>query len=829
MEQKEMVENNYSELLKKELEKLVNEGQKRHCDLTLEDKLINKNKGIKSHLNENEKNLYIYFIISNSLFFLKGNEFVKDNYFSLFDNTIYKAFYELLLKPSETQFNILQREFEKLEHGAGAIYLLCLKIYKSFKMSNFDLFFSIVIKDNFHRIERLLHKNASNYEKFIEKLKAFKDSSKIKESEAFNFFIEAMTESQIQSNTNINIALNKGNKGKDNNKIHDKKNLKSDAEISIKKDGDDKNENKISIEEEKVDNNNNIPKEINNSQINTFKENIPVSKLLEYLNKQKKIYEKICPTPVLDFLIQNNGELKLDYIGYNKNPDSFIDHIYENLNKLIDKLNLGEFADETQGYFCFFDEETNKYVEALYSKIDLDLLFHKITADENFPKDNFFEPDKTKAKNAFKSRALSFEYYINKMVIIDKFKMKERSRVFYPFKSLQEILGKEEKDKKALNLVEVDGVILEQKRYDFTLERNAFIVDDLYKLDEFETSNRQIVTEPYVEKTIDIKKNELCIIEIKNQFPPSTNAIEKAEQKEKQPSTFYQVLKSLIRKAKIFKQLYDFKNEKIDHIRLMLFYDTIQKENYYEDLKKAFAESFQEKDKSKYLYEFQCIYIKSSYLAASHFNMNDKCTKLEKCFNELKVNSSKEILSLKKEIVNIQKTNFKENSKLKHDIINSVSETMKLKEEFLAYKKNISEEVFRLQGIINDSSKTINNLQVQLFNSENEKKKEILDLSEINNNLLSEIISLKENKLIQEKKDNFPMTVMKDFHEKDENLSIKEEEKTKENIEKMHQETRKLNEEFARNNWTKKIIDDILSLNLGKDAEKKILEFLNKQ
>ena len=70
------------------------------------------------------------------------------------------------------------------------------------------------------------------------------------------------------------------------------------------------------------------------------------------------------------------------------------------------------------------------------------------------------------------------------------------------------------------------------------------------------------------------------------------------------------MVKGLIKKAKVFKQLFDLREEKVDNIRLILFYDTIQKENYYDDLKQAFLESFNDDDNSKFLYEFQCIYIK---------------------------------------------------------------------------------------------------------------------------------------------------------------------------------------------------------------------------
>jgi hypothetical protein len=330
------------------------------------------------------------------------------------------------------------------------------------------------------------------------------------------------------------------------------------------------------------------------------------------------------------------------------------------------------------------------------------LLFNQISSNENFPNNDFKNPDKIKAKNAFKSRAISFEFYINYNIIIDKYKMKERPRVIYPFKSLDAIEKNEEDQEKSYNLIEVDGVILEKKGYNLALKENAFIIDELYRLDEFGTINSQKVVEPYKEKSIDLKENELCIIEIKNQFPPSSDELtEKYDQNEKQPTTFFQMVKGLIKKAKIFKQLCDFKNEKVDHIRLILFYDAIQKENYYEDLKKAFEESFDKNDKSQLLYQFQCIYIKFSYLAAGLFNMysnynflsytnkslNEQIEKLDNENSMLKkylkvfkqevtdklknqaLNTSKEILSLKEELNKSQKNNLEETSKLNEEII----------------------------------------------------------------------------------------------------------------------------------------------------------------
>jgi hypothetical protein len=200
--------------------------------------------------------------------------------------------------------------------------------------------------------------------------------------------------------------------------------------------------------------------------------------------------------------------------------------------------------------FAIKDEINNRYVETLYSNVELDLLVDIIKVD-------FTYPDPIKAKNAFKSRALSFEYYINNNIIIDKFKMKERPRVFYPFKSLETIQNSSEESSISINLVEVDGVILEKKDIDLSLEKNAFIIVELYRLGKFMTLNNQMVVEPYIEKVIDLKKNELCIIEIKNQFPPSS---EITNSNEKQPTTFFQMVKEMIKKAKIIKEFFDFKN-----------------------------------------------------------------------------------------------------------------------------------------------------------------------------------------------------------------------------------------------------------------------------
>ena len=210
----------------------------------------------------------------------------------------------------------------------------------------------------------------------------------------------------------------------------------------------DTNKNKIIKKEENIISN--FPQENNDIHINLPNENIFLNKFLEYLKETKKIYENICPTPILDYLISNKGILKLKFFRYKGDKDSYNDHLYENLKEFVKNLNNDDFSSETQGYLCFKDETTGTYIESLYSNVELKLLFNQISSNEYFPKDDFKNQDKIKAKNAFKSRALSFEYYINYNIIIDKYKMKERPRVIYPFKSLDAIEKKRGRSRKIL-------------------------------------------------------------------------------------------------------------------------------------------------------------------------------------------------------------------------------------------------------------------------------------------------------------------------------------------------------------------------------------------
>ena len=193
---------------------------------------------------------------------------------------------------------------------------------------------------------------------------------------------------------------------------------------------------------------------------------------------------------------------------YTKNKNNFIDHLYDNLLLLVAELNCGliNFQDGKHDYICYLDKDKKKYIEGFYSVVDLDLLYEKIISNDNFGKDDFFSPDENIAWNAFKSRALFFEYYINNEIILTKMKAKERPRVIYFFKQIDEIKNLTE-NKNQINdnndsyqqesgIIEVDGVIFEEK-IEHYLDKSLFIVDQSNKFDFLTDKNNNKILENY--------------------------------------------------------------------------------------------------------------------------------------------------------------------------------------------------------------------------------------------------------------------------------------------------------------------------------------------
>lgn len=315
------------------------------------------------------------------------------------------------------------------------------------------------------------------------------------------------------------------------------------------------------------------------------KNNEENNKFYIYLLQMKKKYDSLnIQTPILDYLInEKKGHLDIDYFEYSKQENSIIDHIYDNLELLITKLNENsmDLLDNDVGYLCYYNTDEEKYNESLYSTISLDCLYSKISSNTNFPKDDFRNPDKKIAKNAFKSRALSFEYWIHKEILSEKYEIRERARVIYNFKSCEELIQKNHNkiEDSSFAYEEVDGIIYEDKELKLFQDDDCFIIDKLYNFDTFEDTNKNASISAYCDnsdkelKSINIPKNSLAIIEVKNQFPPNEENAKEIDG----PKDFYNMIKNFIKKIKIFKQIYNNDNKKIESIMLILFYNVIQK------------------------------------------------------------------------------------------------------------------------------------------------------------------------------------------------------------------------------------------------------------
>lgn len=114
---------NYQEKLKIELEKIANESGKDSNDLSLEKKLIKAENETFSIALYKGDNVFKYFVIKISQYFIKDNGFRTDSYYSLISDRIYQLFYELLLNQNQSQFNEFQKGFANLYKTAEILFI----------------------------------------------------------------------------------------------------------------------------------------------------------------------------------------------------------------------------------------------------------------------------------------------------------------------------------------------------------------------------------------------------------------------------------------------------------------------------------------------------------------------------------------------------------------------------------------------------------------------------------------------------------------------------------------------------------------------------------
>ena len=303
----------------------------------------------------NEKNIILFYILRLSLYFIDGNEFIKENYFCLNDKKIYKAFYELLMNPTAKQGVKFFDSFKNLDYGADIIYLICDFLNKDLHFWIIKVFFSIVLEKHYSSLKRLFDFpiNPDRNELLIKLSGFFKIKYNIKEvkrPEIIELFAEKEKDKAIIVNDKNVKKMNK-EEGEEQ-KTNTVKNDSSSIEINKEKEYKNKEKkNKLFINNLNLDIK---PKENIENCSSTIKNN-RFEKFLCFLKEKEKFYGELkYDPPVLKYLISKNGEIDINYLKYQKERNNFIDHLYDNMENFILKLSLNsiDFLNDRYGYYC---------------------------------------------------------------------------------------------------------------------------------------------------------------------------------------------------------------------------------------------------------------------------------------------------------------------------------------------------------------------------------------------------------------------------------------------------------------------------------------------
>ena len=404
------------------------------------------------------------------------------------------------------------------------------------------------------------------------------------------------------NNDNLELKLDKNNEINSNNEIEN---------VIITNPEDNKNIANDGIEIIKIE----------NTVINYFK-----TQLANYKIKFKKMV-----TPILIDII-HNFKIKLSNIGYynRKNFDTLHKINDKTLSILInDKLQLkAEMCNSREyGYFCYkYKHPISKikyYIEALYSIIDPIYLYNycqlkDLIDDYNIPKSSI--------KNFYvKNRAMALEYYVNVSVFMDKYNLKPLPRIIYPLKN-------KNIDYDLLNEVEIDGAFFVENEFTIVDEDLPFIYQTFLS---FSSSNKvyNIITSEFDLNGKIFKKNDLCLLEIKTEFP------DKLEKDNRE--SFPEVLEKLFEKMIIYEQLFTSLKFNYDRIRVILFYELVLKKNFTNEINNAMKKFAKDHAKLKYLNKiyFQVIYVNASYFVGALRTNAEEIKNLKGIIENFKIES----------------------------------------------------------------------------------------------------------------------------------------------------------------------------------------------
>lgn len=415
------------------------------------------------------------------------------------------------------------------------------------------------------------------------------------------------------------------------------------------------------IFEPKYENNNNSSSNINKIITNKNAENkdkiIQQKKSMRDYFKEKKNFYDGKNTPILNYIVNNKKDLKRWYFYFDDlevNNENMLYGVV--LSNLLIKLKANKnYPDENKyGYFCFYDKNNN-LIESIYTTVEPETIYnYSNQLIDMLEEDDYKDSDPNIANLAFKSRALSFEFYINKPIFIKKIKAEEYPRVIFPMKKVIKI----DED--------INDIIFDDLNYDATIEIDgAFLIKndciistkDIPFKDQG-MARKEILYDPHKKKDVNdmiidynnsFVEGDLCLLEIKNSFPP-------AYYSKNGPKPFNDIIDNMFNRAYIYIQLFNHLNVSYKRIRLMLLYEAVRKKGFWDVIDQKLNE-FLSNHTIEYgkKINFQVIYLNSSYFGVLAKTSEDKIEYLE---NKVAI-LEKKVKEISNEIAELKKKNEK--------------------------------------------------------------------------------------------------------------------------------------------------------------------------
>ena len=447
---------------------------------------------------------------------------------------------------------------------------------------------------------------------FINNSKCINDSQCLSESKCdydklssyvYNFCSNKI-QNQVEKNKKGNKNRKKQNKTKNKKKEEKEKNIIENEPNGNSQENNDTKTNSFSqISESKNNNIDDDVKNINDKNI------IPYTQYMKYVLERKEFYQnKNIETPILNEIIEGKKKINLNLFILEKEKENMFDIHYANLERIVELFNdekdiCKEITDQNIGYVSH--KLFRKKFEGIYAIIPNDLLFKEISDKTKFLRDEFEKENEKIVDNCLKARALSFEYYINSLLLKD-FELINLPRVIFCFKNDTTNIK---------DIIELDGIFFFEKEQKLNLKNLPFIDEDIVK----KNFNQKFAFEAS-DNSITFNENSLILLEIKSRFPSNDP---------KQKESLDNIIDPILDKVIVFYDLYKERFKSIKKVKLIFFYDSIRKKGYDKIISQKINNFIYYHKFLRDLFEFQIIFIASSFFAIGVKTLNDRTTFLE--------------------------------------------------------------------------------------------------------------------------------------------------------------------------------------------------------